>query len=171
MPNYLNLISQYYPNTQVYTAGDPTVYNDIVWVSAQIPKVTLDGLTEIITGDRDLQTASNDLESSTTSTSWIQKITMTTPALMQGTYRIAWYAELKSSSTNNRAQLQVQINNTTTIGNTETSPKNTTDYMLSSGFYYYTGSGQLTIDMDYSSTLANATTYVRRARLEIWRVI
>lgn len=116
------------------------------------------------------QQASSDVESATTSTSWMHKINMTTASLPAGTYRIGWNAEVRSNSTSSRAQLRVQIDDTVTIANPEQEPQDTNNYMPTSGFYYYTGSGVLSIDMDYSSTSASATTYIRRARLEIWRV-
>ena len=129
---------------------------------------------EILSGDVNYgqyaQTASNDAESCTTYTGWIRKLRMTTESLPSGTYRIGWAASLKSSSTSNRAQCRVQLNDSITINTVEEEPHDAYNWMPRAGFYYYTGSGVLNIDIDYSSTKRNASTKIRCARLEIWRV-
>lgn len=42
MPNYLEVISECFPDAEAYTAGDPTVYGNIVWVTTPIAQATLD---------------------------------------------------------------------------------------------------------------------------------
>lgn len=172
MANYLDVLSQYYPTAEAYCAGDPTNYNDIVWITAPIAKVTLDGLTWVAYGINDLISSSNDAESSSTSTSWLQKVTLATPILQSGVqYRIGWSAEVKGSSTSQKTKVQLQLGDSITFAASEITAKASTDYVTISGFYYYTGTGiSLNIDMDYCSSNPSNTAYIRRARLEIWRV-
>ena len=47
MPNYLNLLGEYYPSMEAYCTGDPTVYAQVIQLgSPVISQVTLDALTE-----------------------------------------------------------------------------------------------------------------------------
>lgn len=118
----------------------------------------------------EFQEASSDTESSTTSSTFQQKLRMTTSSLPSGTYRIAWYYEWRLTITTNDFKAQVQINDTITLMEHQQEPQDSGDdqYNNHSGFYYSTGSGVLNIDIDYSS--GAGTAYIRRARLEIWRV-
>lgn len=114
------------------------------------------------------QQASSDFVSSTTSPTFRQKLRMTTASLPAGTYRIGYSAEVAENST--RCCWQIQINDSTTVADGR---QNTSrgEYTSVSGFYYHTGSGVLNIDFDYSRKPGNSgTAYIRRARLEIWRV-
>jgi hypothetical protein len=116
------------------------------------------------------QQASNDAESSTTSSTFQQKLRMTTSSLPSGTYRIGYSVEGRCNSTSVSLALQVQINDTTTIGEALVESQDVANYDDYNGFYYFTGSGVLNIDLDYRSSSAGTTSFVRRARLEIWRV-
>lgn len=44
MPNYLEILSDCYPDAQAYVIGndDPTVYTNLLWLSTQISQATLD---------------------------------------------------------------------------------------------------------------------------------
>ena len=116
------------------------------------------------------QQASNDAESSTTSSTFQQKLRMTTSSLPSGTYRIGYSVEGRCNSTYVALALRVQINDTTTIGEALVESQDVSNYDDYSGFYYYTGSGVLNIDFDYCSSSGGTTSFTRRARLEIWRV-
>jgi hypothetical protein len=172
MPNYIEIIGERFPGTQAYTAGDPANYNDIVWITAPIAKATLDGITWTSYGINDLVASSNDAESSSTSTSWLRKVTLTTPILQGGVqYRIGWSAEIKGTSTTQKTKVQLQLDNSIIFAANEITAKASTDYVTISGFYYYTGTGiSLNVGMDYCSSNPSNTAYIRRARLEIWRV-
>lgn len=278
MANYIKLIGDYYPSTNAYLPenGDPTNYDDIVWVSAPIPKATLDGLTEKdelfiyeehdtyanrpapelkgrlflatdtleyyrdtgtsweliespLTGDvtrtrgtniltlktvnsdvgtygssttipvitvnakgqitgvssatisggggsttvfgSEFYESSNDSTSTTTSTSYVQKLRLTTGTMPIGKYRIGWSAELNQSSTTGRVRIRVQVNDTTTCCDTHEEPQDVLNWMPHSGFYYYNNASAqvLNIDLDYSA-VSSGTAAIMRARLEIWRV-
>ncbi len=116
------------------------------------------------------QQANNDAESSTTSSTFQQKLRMTTPSLPSGTYRIGYSVEGRCNSTSVALAIQVQINDTTTIAEALVESQDVANYDQYNGFYYYTGSGVLNIDIDYRSSSGGTTSFTRRARLEIWRV-
>jgi len=44
MLNYIDVLTRCYPDAQVYVlaTGDPTVYDDLIWISAPINKTTID---------------------------------------------------------------------------------------------------------------------------------
>lgn len=44
MVNYIEILGEFYPSTQAYCAGDPSVYNDITWVDSAINQAELDGI-------------------------------------------------------------------------------------------------------------------------------
>lgn len=114
--------------------------------------------------------ASSDSESTTTSTSFQQKLRLTTASLPSGTYRIGWFYEWGMSSLTD-FRSQVQINDATTCmeGFEEAVDAGADQYFPRGGHYYHTGSGVLNIDLDYCQN-GGGTARIRRARLEIWRV-
>lgn len=118
------------------------------------------------------QEASSDGETTTTSTSWQQKLRMTTGSLPSGKYRIGWYFEGHVRSSSYDLRVQVEINDTTQLmeHRLEHNDSGSDQYGSYGGFDYYTGSGVLNIDLDYCSSSSSGTAAFRRARLEIWRV-
>lgn len=116
------------------------------------------------------QQGNSDGESSTTSGTFQQKLRITTPSLPSGTYRIGFYYEWQKSGLNDFVS-RVQVNDTTNImeGFEEAPDAGSDQWFPRSGFGYYTGSGVLNIDLDYHSG-GSDTSFIRRARLEIWRV-
>lgn len=116
------------------------------------------------------QQGSSDGESSTTSGTFQQKLRITTASLPAGTYRIGFYYEWQKSGLTDFAS-RVQVNDTTNCmeGFEEAPDAGNDQWFPRGGFYYYTGSGVLNIDLDYHNGNQD-TAYIRRARLEIWRV-
>ncbi len=120
--------------------------------------------------NNEIQEASSELEESTTSATYVTKLTMTTPNLPEGKYRIGWSAEVKTSSTSGCTMLQTHIDSTI-IAESQVEAKDIKDWQPRNGFYYGTLSGVNNIYMDYSTGYtSNCTASIRRARLEIWRV-
>jgi len=118
-----------------------------------------------------VQQVSSDEESSTTNTSPQQKLRLTTPVVSAGTYRVAWYYEWKQSSPANECCCRVQVDDTTTVQEVNTSPNDSACYYPSGGFgYVVLTEAAHTIDLDFWSSSAQHTAYIRRARLEIWRI-
>jgi hypothetical protein len=119
--------------------------------------------------------ASSETDSSTTSTSWSQKVRLTTASLPVGKYRIGWSYNVRGASTSASPVCRVQIGDTDTIHNYLFEPKDasTNEEDAVGGFYYYTVASAgttLNIDLDYSSEANGSSMTIRRARLEFWRV-
>jgi len=108
--------------------------------------------------------------SSTSSTSWQQKLRMTTGDLPAGIYRIGWSYAWRHSSRNSSFRGRVQVNDSDTIMEHRQEPKDqgSTQEQRCSGFSYESLSGVENIDLDYCAS--NNTAYIWEARLEIWRV-
>ena len=122
------------------------------------------------------QNASEGL-STTSSASFVQKLTMTTVILLTGAiYRIGYQFEVGVNSTAARAEYQVQIDNLITIAMPFFAPGGgpaNVVWDLMSGFFYITGAGStILIDIDFrrSSAAPGDVAKIRRARLEIQRV-
>ena len=151
------------------SAGSPSTDDVLTWNgSAWVPAATGDS-----TFGSEFQQASSDAQSTTTSTTFQQKLRMTTGSLPSGTYRIAWYYEYHLTSTSYDQRGRVQINDTITIQEIreESQDSGSDQWYPCGGFYYHTGSGVLNIDIDFCrSSSEGGTAYIRNARLEIWRV-
>lgn len=116
------------------------------------------------------QQESSDGESSTTSSTFQQKLRLTTSELPSGVYRIGFYYEWQKSGLSDFLS-RVQVNDTTNIseGFEEAVDAGSDQWFVRGGFGYYSGSGVLNIDLDYAAS-GGDTSYIRRARLEIWRI-
>ena len=117
-------------------------------------------------------TTNTDTWDSTTSTSPLQILRLSTPSnMIAGTFKISWYFEWSRSNNTADFRSQIQIDDTTTVMNHSQELQDPgTDQMLNnSGFYIGSlTSGIHNIDLDYWAE--NATSYIRRARLEIYRI-
>jgi hypothetical protein len=112
--------------------------------------------------------ASSEGESSTSSGTFQTKVTLTTPSVPAGTYRIEWYAEHRQQSTSNSALRRVQLDGVD-ISNESVEMKDTTNWVGRSGFYEGAlSSGVHTVTIQYATE--NSTTRIRRARLSFIRV-
>ncbi len=115
---------------------------------------------------------SSEGESSTTSNTYQQKLRLTVSGLVAGTYRLGWYAETRCNSTNSDFEFRIQQDDSTVLAETNIESQDATTYLPQSGFVYVSLSAATTynFDLDYSSETSGVTTYIRRARLEFWRV-
>ncbi len=118
---------------------------------------------------------SSDSTSSTSSTSYQRKLRLSAYNLPAGDYRINWYYEWSSTGSywgGGAFRARVQINNTTTIMEYDTNPSDYGNdrWKPASGFYVGSLSGDVDIDLDYCISNNNYSSYIRRARLDIWRV-
>ncbi len=121
---------------------------------------------------QNFEQASDDAESATSSLIFQEKLKMTTATLPIGTYRIGYSYEWRHTGTSNDFIGQVTINDITEMSRLNMEPKDTNSWYLASGFYYHTlgASAPIAIDIDYSTESVSATSFIRRARLEIIRV-
>lgn len=117
------------------------------------------------------QQATDDTVSSTTSTAFINKLTMTTPSLPSGTYRVGWYSELNSTAANYSTSVRIQLNATTTIGERIQEAQDTRDIHNFGGYVFLTLSGINSFNLDYAKVGGGAgNASIRRSRIEIWRI-
>lgn len=120
---------------------------------------------------QDYQTEVDLPVSSTVSTTFQDKLTLTTPALT-GTYRVGWHAVVDQS--NGADAVQVQLENTTDAALVgvlqEHEPKDSRNRISVGGFaeVVFTGAAK-TFTMQWRQQ-RGGTASIRDARIEIWRV-
>jgi len=118
------------------------------------------------------QEAESSGVSTTTGSTWKEKLEIVTGSLPSGKYRIGWYYEWQHTGTAGDVEVRLQVNNGPGHMNqlTETYDLGTDQWRSASGFVYKTAfSGINTIELDYRNRTAG-TTGIRKARLEIWRI-
>jgi hypothetical protein len=143
-------------------------------VTTAVPQVGADAATTAAVWGSQFQQAASDSEVTTTSTTYVQKLRLTTGDLPAGTYRIAWYYEYQQLSTTYDFLGCVRINGTTTAQEIRVEPSDdaSTQWHPCGGVYYHACSGVQDIDIEYArSSSSGGTSGIRRARLEIWRVV
>ncbi len=114
----------------------------------------------------EFQEESAESESNTSSTSYQQKLRLTTDSLPSGTYRIGWSYEIDGNGDTSRARVELNDDDELSYYEYDSS---LADFIQVSGFKYESLSGVNTIDIDYSM-ISSGEIDIRRARLEIWRV-
>lgn len=117
--------------------------------------------------------------SSTTSTSYIQKVRLTLSNIVAGTYVIWYSAELRNSSTTRPSAMRVQVDDATTIceartarddGDSSTVDEEDDWQAISGHVRLALTSGAHTIDLDYKRT-RTGTASIRRARIFVMLVV
>ncbi|MCK4977286.1 MAG: hypothetical protein KAS36_10190 [Anaerolineales bacterium] len=113
-------------------------------------------------------------QASTTSTDWINRMTLTASGIPEGEYRIAWYWEWRITKTGKTHQTRVVLDDdlVNLLGEVDADMVRTTNWISAAGFYWVTLSGGVHhVDMDWKidSSLGGTTGYIRRTRLEFWR--
>jgi hypothetical protein len=120
------------------------------------------------------ETAESTAVSTTSSTSWQEKLSHTTGTLPAGTYRIGWYYEWYYTSTGSSWRGKIEVNDTTIIAVPwETPADSASDQVYPRyGFRPYThaSEGTIQIDIDWRSESGLATAGIKQARIEIWRI-
>lgn len=120
------------------------------------------------------QFASSEGTSSTSSTSFQQKLRLTTPSIPAGSYRIGFYYEWRCDSISQSFEGRVQVDNSITIhsAHIEAKEDDSDESIPESGFTVLSlGTGTHTIDIDYRrENSGSPTVFIKAARLEIWRV-
>jgi hypothetical protein len=115
----------------------------------------------------------DNTESSTNSTTYQNKITVSTGDIPEGSYRLGWHFEWRISKSNAEFGFRVQQDNTTNFKEDTVSPfVDVNVWNPLTNFYYIEtlSSGTHTFDLDYKSSSTSATAYIREARFEFWRV-
>jgi len=121
--------------------------------------------------------AESEGESSTTSDTYQQKLRLTTSTVPAGTYRIGWAFAHSSSTDKLDCGFKIELDDTTVLSEPTPNMKGKSadgSYYGMSGFKHTSlTNASHTIDIDYIANLdAQAgTTYIKQARIEIWRVV
>lgn len=113
-------------------------------------------------------------ESSTTSTTYVQKLRLTTDTVPSGVYRVGWHFEWRISKSNEQFYYRVQLDDTTVLSENFKSPVvDVNEWQSVNNFYYLPAlsSGIHYLDIDYRSSSTGSTAYIKEARMEFWRVI
>jgi hypothetical protein len=112
-------------------------------------------------------------ESSTSSTSWVEKMRLTASGIPEGSYRIGWTFQWRHSKSNTQFNAQITVDDTAQIFLYLASPYVDVLYWQPvTGFYYYDvlTSGTHYIDLDYLSSSAGSTSYIKECKMEFWRI-
>jgi hypothetical protein len=121
----------------------------------------------------EFQTAEKTNTTYTSSTSMVNRQTMVTPALPAGTYRIE-FMTMHQSSRSLTIGVQVQVNNSSLFGGQmfakEAKDSDSGQREFYTGADYYTGSGVLTIDIDFKRAKGSGYAYMKYSRITIWRI-
>jgi len=159
------LVGQHWVNTTLgrtfFSIGTSSVSD---WVEVDIN----------IFGSR-YQYAASEGSSTTTSTTFQQKLRMTTSSLPAGDFRIGYYFEVSQDNGDKRFNAQVELNDTTLLAQNTSATNIVTDtgdgFAQSGGFKEETLiAGVHTVDIDFRATTDGGTIEIRRARIELWRV-
>ncbi len=119
------------------------------------------------------QYAESDIESSTTSATYQQKLKLTTPSLASGNYIVQWAAEVRT--TDQDMLIRCQLDDTTLINEHKHStgtngPDGTSTYFTSvGGFKRVALNGIHNVDIDYHND-GGGTAFIKRVRIMLWRV-
>jgi hypothetical protein len=115
----------------------------------------------------DTEYATSEGVSSTNSTTYQQKLRLTTSNLAAGTYMIQYNWEFNGD--NNHGWSRAQLNDTTDLAE-DRYDSSQIEYIIISGFAIQSLSGVNTIDIDFRANIGGDTMLIRRARIALWRI-
>lgn len=117
--------------------------------------------------------AKSDGESSTNSITFVNKISLITSTVVSGTYKIEWYSEMSRNSASNDVKFRVYLDETTELCNTNFRIADANSWLVVSGFdvVSFTSTATHRIDVQFAGQTALKTSYIRRARVEITRLM
>ena len=120
----------------------------------------------------EFQEEESDGESSYSGNDWVEKVSLSSGSIPAGKYRIGWSFEFSTNSSSMTGYARIQQDDTTELGELDIRVSPTSGWSMFSGFKYVDlAAGSYTFDIDYSSSgNGNRISYIRRARLEFWRV-
>lgn len=112
---------------------------------------------------------------STSSTSWQEKLELQVLSLPEGTYKLEWSYEWAHSHSSYVFSGRLQINNTTTIMQHEEKPRtsgnfNSYSYPIAGFKILDLTAGDYEFDLDFRTNKSNKSAYIRRARMALWRI-
>lgn len=167
LPLVTDLGRDYLPWRHLYAGGGSFAFRPTVQGSG----VLLQGEQGVFGDYR--QDAASDGVSTTSSSAYQNKVTMTTPNLPPGRYRIGWSCDYASDKAARSVRLRVLAGGTTIAEPMPNVGPGANDFFPACGFGYTQTSGVTTVTLDFSTQAGGGPTYhvsVRNARLELWRV-
>jgi hypothetical protein len=117
--------------------------------------------------------AKSDGESSTNSITFVDKLSLITNTVTSGTYKIEWYSEMSRNSAANDVKFRVYLDSATELCNTNFRIADANSWLPLSGIdmITFTSTANHRIDIQFCGQTTNKTSYIRRARIEITRII
>ena len=131
--------------------------------------ISIEGLQSVF-GSK-FATANSLSESSTTGSTWLNKVSAIATDLPTGKYKIGWYAEIRKSSTSNSIEARVLVNGSSEKALTIIEPNNTNNYIPFGGVAFHDvvlESNTIVADLQWRD-VGYGTSYIRNARVEIYR--
>jgi len=118
---------------------------------------------------QEFESAASNGTSTTTSTTFVNKLTFVTASLPLGDYRVGFMYEVNQTGTTNAVGVRVRLGGVS-FAITEKEVKDTNDFIGVGGYDIHAAiSGVQTIEIDFRQQ-RGGTAGIRRARAEIWRV-
>lgn len=150
------------------TANKEFVCLDPTEGSATWTETTQSGSTNIF--GTEFTYKQEDEESKTSSSKWQTKISLSVSSLPSGLYRVAYHAELYHRDNARFTDLRVLMDKKAVAEAAPFRYFNSLPWCPATGFMFLTLSGSHEFVMQYRSSQNNKTAYIRRSRLELWRV-
>ena len=144
------------PNGQIFEADSA----EALGVKWAVPAVPIFG--------QGYEFAESDGLSTTTSATYINKLSLVTAALAAGDYLLNYCAEINQTGITDATGVRFTVAGTP-INEIEREAKDTNDFMAISGFRQMNLSGAQTLNIDWRQQ-RGGTAGIRRARITIWRV-
>ena len=127
-------------------------------------------LREILFGKK-YQYATSDTETSNTSTTtYVNKVTLTTPSLVSGTYRVSWTFQWRASAANRGIKYRIQVGGVEILAPIEFAASTASLPLCSGSRIVPAISGVKTITLDFLLGIGTGTVYMKNAVVEIWRI-
>ena len=116
--------------------------------------------------------AKSDGTSSTNSITFVNKVSLITSTVVSGTYKIEWYAEVNRNSASNDVMFRIYLDNTTELCNTNFRIADANSWLVVSGFDVVNFNSTVhRVDVQFAGQTTGKTSYIRRARVEITRLM
>jgi hypothetical protein len=113
----------------------------------------------------------DETTSNTNYYSYITKLLLTTGTTPVGTYRIGWYYEWRRNKTSTDFMARVKVDDTAIMEHNQ-EIKDPSNWISKSGYKHINFESENTheIKLEYCGETNPGTSYIRRARIEFWRV-
>lgn len=101
---------------------------------------------------------------------YLTRLTLDTDTVASGTYRIGWYYEWKRNKTSTDFMATVTVDDVTLMDHRQEA-KDKHNWNTAAGFKHIAlGSGTHTIKLGYCGSRSPGVSYIRRVRVEFWRM-